>query len=557
MKFLFFMYCACAALLLEARPQPGLDTLTFQFSDEGRGEILFAGSRDSLDKDIFSNHYLLTPNSNLFFAFTLQKPLTYYQKIIAPKFTDTELFGQGNFQFTLWIDGKVIYRSNLFPGAPMQKQQNLETTFKRPLMDNIQGQGSWSESFWNRFLYHGGEKALTDGKHHLRMEIRPYVTANNLLVGDIIASGELQLEVRLNPVIDPDKYKLRKPIVYPGLNSSKAKFDSDKIQQLKGMIAQGVFKKINGIVVLKEGNLLIEEYFNGTDRDSLHDARSVGKTFASTLMGMAIDDGYIKDEYQTLEKFYDFSKYQHTDTGKSKTTIYELLTMSSGFDGNDQDPTSPGNEENMYPSANWVEFTLNLPFRKALKQQWHYFTAGVVVLGDIINRHVKGGLEQYAQKRLFAPLEITKYRWEYTPQGVPNTAGGIRMNALDFAKYGQLYKNGGKWKGEQILSQEWVSKSLSKQLIIPERNQENYSYLFWNKYYRVAHNTYDAYYCAGNGGNYIIVMKNIPYVIVIIASAYGQPYAHKQADRIVSEYLLPALINGSCSQIVDNKPFND
>ncbi len=54
---------------------------------------------------------------------------------------------------------------------------------------------------------------------------------------------------------------------------------------------------------------------------------------------------------------------------------------------------------------------------------------------------------------------------------------------------------------------------------------------------------YEAYYCAGNGGNYIIVMNDIPYVIVITASAYGQAYAHRQVDRIVSEFLLPALIN--------------
>lgn len=543
MKYLVLFFLFCYPLLINAQQQSKRDTLQVHFDQEMPGEILFTSSRERLQKEEFMPNYVLSPKSNLFFAIKLQKPLLYYQKILAPKLTDTELFQQGNFQFTLWIDGKVIYRSNLSPGAPQQEIQQQETILKRPLIDQINGQGSWSESFWNRFLFNGGEKALTDGKHHLKMEIRPYVNTDNLVVGDIIASGELQLSVSMNPDINPDNYMLQLPASYPGLNLSKAKFDRRRMQQLKGMIEEGIFKKINGIVVLEHGNLLIEEYFNGENRDSLHDPRSVGKTFASTLTGMAIADGFVKDEYQTLDQCYDFTKYQHPDPGKNKTTIRELLTMSAGFDGNDEDSNSPGNEENMYPTTNWVDFTLDLPFRKSLQGQWHYFTAGVVVLGDLLHKQVEGGLEYYADKRLFAPLGIRKYRWEHTPQGLPNTAGGIRMNALDFAKYGQLYKNGGRWNGKQILPQAWVQKSLSKQLMIPEREKEYYGYLFWNKRFNVGNKAYEAYYCAGNGGNYIIVMNDIPYVIVITASAYGQAYAHRQVDRIVSEFLLPALIN--------------
>ena len=113
--------------------------------------------------------------------------------------------------------------------------------------------------------------------------------------------------------------------------------------------------------------------------------------------------------------------------------------MSSGFDGNDEDDSSIGNEENMYPTEDWVKFTLDLPYQDSLKNKWHYFTAGVVLLGDILNKSVPNGLEKYAENKLFKPLEIKNYKWQYTPQNVPNTAGGIQMNALDFAKYGRSY----------------------------------------------------------------------------------------------------------------------
>jgi CubicO group peptidase (beta-lactamase class C family) len=216
--------------------------------------------------------------------------------------------------------------------------------------------------------------------------------------------------------------------------------------------------------------------------------------------------------------------------------------MSSAFDGDDNDGDSPGNEENMYPTDDWVKFTLDLPLsRTRPREQWHYFTAGAMLLGDILNKTVPGGLEKYAEQKLFGPLGIT-YQWVYTPQHVPSTAGGIRMKALDFARYGQLYKNGGVWNGKQLLPKEWVEKTFSKYRPIPDRPDEFYGYLFWNKTYTVNGHRYETWYCTGNGGNKIFVFKDLPLVIVITASAYGQPYAHPQVDKMMTDYILPAVV---------------
>src|SRR5262249_42231018 len=159
----------------------------------------------------------------------------------------------------------------------------------------------------------------------------------------------------------------------------------------------------------------------------------------------------------------------------------------SGFDGNDDDPNSPGNEEGMYPTADWVKFALDLPMDEKAGggERWHYFSAGVVVLGDVINKSVPGGLERYADQKLFQPLGITDYKWPYTPQKVPNTAGGLRMRSLDLAKYGQLYRNRGKWGGKQILPESWVDKTFTKYLPIPYGGSLHYGYLFWNTTFHV------------------------------------------------------------------------
>ena len=260
-------------------------------------------------------------------------------------------------------------------------------------------------------------------------------------------------------------------------------------------------------------------------------------------MGMAISEGHIKSEDQTLKDFYDLHKFANYSSKKESVTLKNLLTMSSAFDGNDDDSNSPGNEEKMYPTADWVKFALDLPMddKRSNGEKWNYFTAGVVILGDVLNQRVPGGLEKYAEEKLFRPLGISKYEWKFTPQKVPNTAGGLRMSALDFAKFGQLYGNGGRWNGKQIISSTWFDKSLSRQARVPY-GDIHYGYLFWNTTFNVNGKPYETFFATGNGGNKIFVFKDQPLVIVITATAYAKWYMHPQANNMMERYILPAVI---------------
>lgn len=520
------------------------DPIKTEWHQSNVGKIFFTEQRfsyESINERRILKNYTLTNKSNLFFVACFHNSLTNYKYQIVPEYSVDSLFKIGNYQFSIYIDRTLIYQSNLLPGAPQAKNQDSDTYLNRPLIDNLNGQGTWSESFWNRFMRNGGDEILTDGNHLLRMEIRPYVKTDTIKTGNMIASGELRVEVARNPKIEVHRITLNPLTPYNGLEISKLPFDRTKIKYLKGKIEEGVFKKINSLIVLKEGKILIEEYFNGENRYSLHDPRSVGKSFASTMTGIAMEEGYLKSDTQPIRDFYQLGQYQNFSPSKGNATIKDLLTMSSGFDGNDEMDNSAGNEENMYPTPDWVKFTLNLPYQDSLKEKWHYFTAGVVLLGDILNKTVPNGLEKYADDKLFKPLGIIHYKWQYTPQNVPNTAGGIQMNALDFAKYGQLYKNGGIWNNQKILNKYWIGQSFTKQRVISGRDGEFYGYLFWNKTFKANHKEYEAYYCAGNGGNYILIFKNEPLVIVITASAYGQYYAHSQVAEMLSSYILPAV----------------
>jgi CubicO group peptidase (beta-lactamase class C family) len=510
------------------------------------GQIGFSGKAfgiDTLEKVQFINRYQLTNTSNLFIGVFLSKPLTASLQELAPEVSLDSLAKKGNYQFNFYIDQKLVYQTNLLPGAPTAAQQQSQIRWNKPLIDNQHEGAWWSQSAWNRFMQNGGAAALTEGNHLLRMEFKPYINFKGLRVGPVIAAGELQLQVNLKPRINLNAVRLSINKPYNGIKVSKEKLDRDKIKVLKANIEANVFKHITSIVVLKHGKLLIEEYFNGATRDSLHDVRSVGKSFASTLTGIAIHDGYLQSEQQQLQDFYHLESFKNYSKAKDSVNLRALLTMSSTFDGDDDDAQSPGNEENMYPTDNWLNFALNLPLNNSKYQgQWHYFTTGVMLLGQVLHQKVPGGLERYADNKLFKPLGITKYQWQYTPQHVVSTAGGIKMNSLDFAKYGQLYKNNGQWHGRQLIPEQWVKESLTRQLPVTGRRDEYYGYLFWNKTYHSQGKAYETFYCSGNGGNKIYIIKDEPLVVVITSTAYGTAYAHTQADKIMEQYILPAVV---------------
>ncbi len=472
----------------------------------------------------------------------MDNSLTNYLHRLAPGLNAEELAKIGNYRFSFYVDGDLAYTENLNPGAGALQARNTRTAFRVPLISTTD-EDSWGRFLWMRFMIRGGEDALGAGKHALRIEIRPYLNNPELRIGELIAAGEIALNV-IKPAVD--EAAIAPQAIGPGSGwpGSSDSYDRDKIRELNRKIAQKDFKDITSVVVIKDGKLLIEEYFNGADRVTLHNTRSVGKTFTSAFMGAALRDGYIKSLDQTLGEFYDLKAFANFSPKKSAVTLQNLLTMSSAFLGSDNDPASPGNEENMYPTPNWVKFALDLPMDEAKEngRQWDYFTAGVVLLGDILDRSIPGGLERYADKVLFKPLGITKYEWQYTPQKVVNTAGGLQMASLDYAKFGQLYKNGGLWDGVQVLPRDWVGKSLQKYSAVPNNMDAYYGLLFWNMTYHVGGRPCETFYCSGNGGSKIFVFLDQPLVVVVTAAAYGKPYMHSQVDKMMERDILPAVI---------------
>ena len=545
MLFLPWWFALSLALPAQGPDLVRSDGITGPLHRAHVGEIAFMAKPVPLEQmsgSDFLKAFDLVERCDLDIRVFMANSLTNFLHPLAPALGPGELDKIGNYQFSFYVDGAAVYTENLNPGAGGLQAKNTRTAFRVPLISATE-EDSWGRFLWMRFMIRGGEDALSEGKHTLRIEIRPYIKNPDLAVGGLIAAGEIVLNV-IKPAVD--EAAIAPQAVRPGGGwpVSSDGYDRDKIRELNRKIAQRDFKDITSVVVIKDGRLLIEEYFNGADRTTLHNTRSVGKTFTSALMGAAIRDGHIKSLDQTLGEFYDLKAFANDSPKKDAISLKNLMTMSSAFLGSDNDDASPGHEEKMYPTANWVKFALDLPMDPAKEngKQWDYFTAGVVLLGDILDRSVPGGLEKYADRVLFKPLGITRYAWQYTPQKVVNTAGGLQMSSLDYAKFGQLYKNRGRWNGHPVLPEEWVAASFRRYLAVPNTVDVFYGLLFWNMTYHVEGRPYETFFCTGNGGSKIFVFLDRPLVVVVTATAFGKPYMHSQVDKMMERFILPAVV---------------
>jgi CubicO group peptidase (beta-lactamase class C family) len=514
---------------------------------ENIGKIAFMENwipLDQFQQSDFTHTLSLTNRSDLAMRVFLPHTLTYELKKLAPELTTRELCALGNFQVNFTVNERLIYSSNIPPGAGSCEYKNVTTAYGIPFI-NKNNPDHWGRFLWTKFMKKGGgQEAFKDGYQDLQVSIRAYIEHKELRVSDIMAQGKVKVAF-FDEEVNPKLVAIQTPHNHNNWELSQHSFDKSLVQQLNTKIAQGYFKNITSMVVVKDGKLLMEQYYNNANKDTLHDTRSVTKSIVSSLTGIAIEQQLIESVDETINTFYNFKDYANFSQNKTKISIKNLLTMNVNLEGSDMDPDSVGNEEKMYPTKDWVKFTLDLPIddSKVVSSRWDYFTAGVVLLGDILNRVSPNGLEQFAQENLFEPLQIERYRWQYTPTQIPNTAGSLAMRSIDLARWAQLYIDGGSFDEKQILPKLWVEDSFQQLISTGRDDESNYGYLFWHKAVKAPSNKelLNLFYASGNGGSRVVIVPENKVVIVITATAYNQPYMHHQTDEMVSQYILTAI----------------
>jgi CubicO group peptidase (beta-lactamase class C family) len=328
----------------------------------------------------------------------------------------------------------------------------------------------------------------------------------------------------------------------------------EKIDQAVARIQDDTYSNVHSILIVKDGKLVFEEYFDGYvfdyngdeyrgaftefGVDTTHNLASVTKSVTSALVGIAIDQGLIEGVDEPVFAF--FPEYASlNDEEKDAITLYHLLTMTSGLEWNEME-LSYGDTRNdliqLFIVSDPKAYILSKPVASEPGTEWYYNGGGTNLLGEAI-REVSGlRMDDFAEAYLFDPLDITNYEWDYINSDMVHASGNLRLRPRDMAKFGYLFLTRGVWKGERVISEEWVEESTKKH--VSPSWADGYGYQWWLKTYRSDSISVDSFYAAGWGGQRIIVFPSLDLVLVFTGGNYvGQ----EPVDEIVVRYILPAV----------------
>lgn len=218
--------------------------------------------------------------------------------------------------------------------------------------------------------------------------------------------------------------------------------DTIEVNQLMDFVKIPEFNTQAAILI--QGNYIIAEYYGeGYDKSSLVTSWSVAKSFTSTLIGIAIDEGYINSINDPITNYLPEWKGKDQDN----ILLKHLLAMQSGMD----DHPLAG----VVFSTNMVKYSLDRDVLRPPETAFSYSNEDSMLLGEILENATGFSVQDYADKKLFNILEIED-KWWTDQAGNTVTYAGLDMNPRDFAKFGLMVAQDGKWENKEVVSSEWL-----------------------------------------------------------------------------------------------------
>jgi CubicO group peptidase (beta-lactamase class C family) len=284
---------------------------------------------------------------------------------------------------------------------------------------------------------------------------------------------------------------------------------------------------MNSFMLVRHGHVVAEGWWAPYRAEARHSLYSLSKSFTSTAVGLAIEEGKLSLDDNVLKFFAEDAPSEPTSNLKSMR-VSDLLRMSTGHQ---TEPPRTDDEP-------WTKSFLNHPVPFKPGTHFLYNTPATYMQSAIVQQVTGQTVLDYLGPRLFEPLGIEDPTWEMSPQGISTGGFGLNIRTEDIAKFGQLYLQKGRWEGEQLVPTEWIEAATARQTSngsSPTSDwDQGYGYQFW----RCRHGAY-----RGDGafGQYCIVLPEQDAVVVITSGVKDM----QQILNVVWDKLLPALGSSS------------
>lgn len=289
--------------------------------------------------------------------------------------------------------------------------------------------------------------------------------------------------------------------------------DYNKTELPKNIVDDLIHSNTASFLVIKEGKLLHEQYWNGYHELSKTNSFSMAKAVTVMLYGKALEEGKIKNIDQNFSDFYD--EFKLKPFGKD-LNLKHLAQMESGliWDENYKNPFLPN--ARAYYGRSLIKATFSRKFKEKPGERFEYQSGSTQLLGFAVKKAINQSLSSYLSEKFWIPLGMEQNAdWSVDESGMEKTYCCIHSNSRDFAKLGQLFIDDGKVGNEQILNLDFIEKMRTP----TEKSDEIYGMGFWiNNDNPIKH-----YYFLGLQGQYIIMIPEHKMVIVRTGSYNNLP----------------------------------
>ncbi|HKK42321.1 MAG TPA: serine hydrolase [Bacteroidales bacterium] len=342
--------------------------------------------------------------------------------------------------------------------------------------------------------------------------------------------------------------------------------DEVMIARAVGRIQLGKYKEVHSMLIYKDGKLVLEEYFQGHkykwdapyyqgewvqwNRTMKHQIMSCTKSVTSACIDLAIENGFIKNVNQSIFDY--LPDHQQFNSGQKRNiTIEHLLTMTSGLEWDEwhaPHATAANDIDRLYIecSEDPLACVLGKPLIHTPGESFTYNGGGMIMLGEILRNATGMDIVEFSKKYLFAPMGIDTTQWDRFPKGEVETAGGLHLTPRDMVKIGVTYLKDGVWKGERIVSANWVAKSETSygnnsgiRLPIEDSGINGYGYTWWTSELKSKGRKIHMYRANGWGGQVIMVFPELDMVVVFTGGNYT---VKSKLFDITKRFVLPAVI---------------
>jgi len=280
-------------------------------------------------------------------------------------------------------------------------------------------------------------------------------------------------------------------------------------------------------LVIRNGKLIKESYFNGSAANQSNNIHSASKGMIGALVGIAIDEGVIQGVNGRLVDVLPRKKI--TDATKKTITTQDLLTMSGGWKW-----TEDSTEYTIQDSKDWSQAILDLPLKGQPGKKFNYCTGQTHLLSTVLTEMTGGSTSAYATEKLFGPLGIGFEHWGQDPQGVNSGGYNLYMTPRALARFAWMMAEGGEFAGKQIVPESWVATSWESAQKVD--NQYTYGYLWW----LINIGGHDVKKLWGYGGQFALVIPDFNALVVITANT-ARDFSEMDADQFLADYIMPAM----------------